>query len=142
MENWIIYGLLASFCFSVQAVLYKVVYQKSNYTPYFSSFIFGFGILLAFFIFLFFKHGFNFEWKSASLLLISGIIWGIGFIAVAVAIAQKADLARLVPIINTNTLLTVFIGITFLKEIPDASQMWRVIGGAVLIVAGAVLVSI
>ena len=65
-----------------------------------------------------------------------------GIIAVVIAISQKADVARLAPIYNTNTILAVLMGIIFLKEIPDVSQMIRVIGGAVLIVIGAILVSI
>ncbi len=142
MENWIIYGLIASVCFAVQTIIYKVAFQKGTSTPYYASFIFAVGILLTFAVFLLFKPNFSFEWKSSGLLLISGIIWAVGFIAVAIAIAQKADIARLAPIYNTNTLLAVFMGIVFLKEIPDTSQMFRVIAGAVLIVLGAVLVSI
>ena len=46
------------------------------------------------------------------------------------------------PIFNANTLVTVMLGIIFLHEIPNTSQMLRVIAGAVLIVIGAVLVSI
>ena len=67
---------------------------------------------------------------------------GIGFLAVAVAIAQKADVARLAPIYNANTIIAVLLGIIFLKEIPNASQIFRVVAGAVLIVIGAVLVSV
>jgi len=93
-------------------------------------------------VFLLFKPSFDFEWKSSSIALIAGITWGLGFLAVAVAIAQKADIARLAPIYNTNTLLAVLLGIIFLKEIPNASQIFRVIAGAVLIVIGSILVSI
>ena len=142
MENWIIYGLIASLCFAVQTVIYKVAFQKGTSTPYYASFIFAVGIILTFAVFMLFKPDFQFQWKSSSWLLVSGIIWAIGFLAVAVAIAEKADVARLAPIYNTNTLLAVLMGIIFLKEIPDTSQMFRVISGAVLIVIGSILVSI
>lgn len=89
-----------------------------------------------------FKPSFEFEWKSSGLALIAGVIWGLGFIAIAIAISQKADVARLAPIYNTNTILAVLIAIIFLKEIPDVSQMFRIIAGAVLIVVGAILVSV
>ena len=88
------------------------------------------------------KPSFDFEWKSSGLALIAGIIWSVGFLAIAIAISQKADIARLAPIYNTNTLIAVLLGIIFLKEIPDASSIFRIIGGAVLIVVGAVLVSL
>ena len=142
MPNWIVYGIIAAVCFGVQTALYKAAYQKSNFTPYYGSFVFALGIVLIFGVFLLFKPDFSFELKPNAILFISGIIWGLGFLAIAVAIAQKADVARLAPIYNTNTIITVLLGIIFLKEIPDASQMFRVIAGAVLIVAGAVLVSV
>ena len=142
MQNWVIYGLIAAVCFGVQTIIYKVAYQKSSFSPYYGSFIFALGIILIFAVFLLFKPSFEFEWKSSSLLFISGIIWGIGFLMVAIAITQKADVARLAPIYNTNTLIAVLLGILLLREIPDASQIFRVISGAVLIVVGAILVSI
>ena len=92
--------------------------------------------------YLLFKPSFEFEWKSSSLALVAGMIWGLGFLAVAVAIARGGDVARLAPIYNTNTILAVFMAIIFLKEIPDVSQMFRVIAGAVLIVIGSILVSV
>ena len=89
--------------------------------------MFGLGIALVCGLFLLFKPSFDFEWKSSSLALIAGMIWGLGFIAVAIALAQKADVARLAPIYNTNTILAVLMGIIFLHEIPDVSHMFRII---------------
>ena len=74
--------------------------------------------------------------------IIAGAVWAVGMIAVAIAISQKADVARLAPIYNVNTILAALMGIIFLKEIPDVSQMIRVIGGAVLVVIGAIMVSV
>ncbi|MEK6891982.1 MAG: GRP family sugar transporter, partial [Nanoarchaeota archaeon] len=106
------------------------------------SFLVALGIIVIFGVVLLFKPGINFDWKSNGLLFVSGLIWGIGFLAVAIAISQNADIARLAPIYNTNTLITVLLGILILKEVPDATNMFRVISGAVLIVVGAILVSI
>jgi len=142
MQNWILYGIIASFFFALNTIIYKIAYQKGNFSPYYGTFIFGLGVVFIFGVFLLFKPSFDFEWKSSSIALIAGITWGLGFLAVAVAIAQKADIARLAPIYNTNTLLAVLLGIIFLKEIPNASQIFRVIAGAVLIVIGSILVSI
>ena len=51
-------------------------------------------------------------------------------------------MSQLAPIYNANTIIAVILGIILLKEIPNASQMIRIIIGAVMIVVGAVLVSI
>ncbi|MBS3114178.1 EamA family transporter [Candidatus Woesearchaeota archaeon] len=142
MPNWIVYGIIASVFFALNTILYKVAAQKGNFSPYYGSFMFGLGVVLIFGLFLLFKPSFEFELKSSSLALIAGMIWGLGFLAIAVAIAQKADIARLAPIYNTNTILAVLMAIIFLKEIPDVSQVYRIIAGAVLIVIGAILVSV
>ena len=140
--NWIAYGLIAAVCFGVNGIVYKMAQQRGNFSPYHGVFIFGLGILAVFSLVYMFNFDSNFEWKSSGLLFLSGIIWAVGMLAVAIAIYQKADLARLAPIYNINTLVTVFLGIIFLKEIPDLSSMVRVISGAVLIVVGAIMVSI
>src|SRR3989338_7399261 len=140
--NWIAYGLIAALCFGVNGIIYKLAQQKGNFSPSHGVFVFGLGILAVFGLFFMFNFDSDFEWKSSGLLLISGVIWAFGMLAVAIAIYQKADLARLAPIYNINTLVTVLLGIIFLKEIPDLSNMIRIISGAVLIVVGAVMVSI
>ena len=142
MENWVYYGLFAALVFGINTVIYKFAQQKGNMSPYYGSFLMGLGIVIVFGVFMLFNRNFEFEWKSSSLALGAGMLWAIGFLAVAIAISQKADVSRLAPIYNTNTLVAVVLGIIFLKEIPDASQMIRVISGALLIVGGAVLVSI
>jgi transporter family protein len=142
MESWVFYGIAASVFFAVNTIVYKVAAQKGNFSPYFGSFVFGLGIVLLFGLFFIFRPGFSFEWKSSSLALIAGVIWGLGFLAIAIAISKGGNVSQLAPIYNTNTILAVLLGIIFLKEIPDVSQVYRIIGGAVLIVAGSVLVSI
>ena len=142
MENWIFYGIIAAVCFGLNTVIYEIASQKSSFSPYYGSFVFALGIILAFGLFLLLKPSNDFEWESTSLLVIAGVIWAVGFIAIAIAISQKADISRLAPIYNTNTLIAVLLGIFLLREIPNAAQMIKVIAGAVLIVIGAVLVSI
>ena len=142
MANLIVYGLIAAFFFAVNTIIYKIAQQKGNFSPYYGILMFGIGITIVSVVFFLFKPSFEFEWKSSGLAIIAGAVWAIGMIMVAIAISQKADVARLAPIYNTNTILAVLMGIIFLKEIPDASQMLRVIAGAVLVVVGAILVSI
>lgn len=142
MVNWIVYGIIAAIFFAVNTIVYKVAAQKGNFSPYYGSFMFALGVVLVCGIFLLFKPSFDFEFKSSSLALAAGMIWGLGLLAIAVAISQKADVARLAPIYNTNTILAVLLAIIFLKEIPDVSQIIRIIAGAVLIVVGAILVSV
>src|SRR3989344_74263 len=140
--NWIAYGLIAAFFFALNTILYKIAQQKGNFSPYYGVLMFGIGVMIVAGAFFLSNPSFEFEWKSSGLAIIAGAVWAIGMIAVAIAISQKADVARLAPIYNINTILAVLMGIIFLNEIPDMSQMIRIISGAVLIVVGAVMVSI
>lgn len=57
------------------------------------------------------------------------------------ALVNKADVSRLVPIFNTNTLVAVALGMILLKELPAGTEKIKVVIGAILIVVGGVLVS-
>ena len=142
MQSWVFYGIIAAICFGVNTILYKIASQKGNFSPAFGSLVFGIGILIAFLVYFFAKPSLQFEWKSTTLAIVAGIIWAIGFLAIAIAISQKGEVARLAPLYNANTIIAVVLGIVLLKEVPDMSQMVRVIAGAVMIVIGAVLVSV
>ena len=143
MENWVIYGLIASLCFGSNIILYKIATTKGQgLNPYVAALSFSAGIFLFFLITLFIKNAkFNSNWNGITFTLISGIIWAIGFLAITLAISKNADVSRLVPLINTNTLIAVLLGILFLKEIPTGTAIFKVISGSVLIVIGAILVS-
>ena len=142
MENWIIQGIIAAVFFGINTVIFKIAIQKGNLNPAYASLAYGVGILITFLIYFFINPTWQFEWKSTSIAVFAGILWAIGLIAVTIAISQKGNIAQLAPIYNTNTIITVILGIILLKEIPDMSQMIRIIIGAFMIVAGAVLVAI
>ncbi|MBS3105618.1 EamA family transporter [Candidatus Woesearchaeota archaeon] len=142
MQSWVFYGIVAAICFGINTILYKIASQKGNFSPAFGSLVFGIGILIAFLVYFFAKPSLQFEWKSTILAIAAGIIWAIGFLAIAIAISQKGEVAKLAPLYNANTIIAVILGIVLLKEVPDMSQMWRVVAGAVMIVVRAVLVSV
>ncbi|MBL7055186.1 EamA family transporter [Candidatus Woesearchaeota archaeon] len=143
MENWVIYGLIASLCFGINAVIYKVAATRGQgINPYLGVFSVGLGVFLFFsLVYLIKSPKFIPNWTGLTLALIAGIVWAAGFLMITLAIANKADISRLAPIYNTNTLIAVLLGMIFLKELPAGSEIIKVISGAVLIVIGAVLVS-
>ena len=142
MENWVFYGMVSAVCFGVNTVLYKYANQKSAFSPYYGSFVFALGVVFVFGILLMFKPSNDFELKTTSLIFIAGTIWAIGFLAIALALSKGFAISKLAPIYNTNTIIAVLLGIFLLKEIPNSTQVFKIIGGAILIVAGAILVSI
>ncbi|MFA5013182.1 MAG: hypothetical protein WC520_01320 [Candidatus Paceibacterota bacterium] len=73
--------------------------------------------------------------------LLQGLFWGGGMVATFLAFNSGADASRLAPIYNTNTLVSVFLGLAFLHELPAPDQRFKVVSGALLIVVGSILVS-
>lgn len=73
--------------------------------------------------------------------IMQGFLWGTGMICTFLAFSGGADASKLVPIYNTNTLVSVFLGLIFLHELPAPDQRIKVISGALLIVIGSILVS-
>ena len=143
VESWIIYGLLASLFFGINAIVYKVAAVNSNMNMFLSIVFYGIGILLTFIVIYLVKFSpspVSFKWTG--LMILAGVIWALAFLMVAIAISHGADLAKLSPIYNTNTLITVILGIVLLREIPSAAASLRVILGAVLIIIGSVLVAV
>lgn len=143
VESWIVYGLLASLFFGTNAVVYKYAAVNGSLNPFYASVFFGAGIFLSFLVAYLFKFSApttNFKWLGIA--LFAGVLWGLGFIMIAIAVSKGFDIAKLAPIYNTNTLITIILGIVLLKELPSAAAMWKVIIGAAFIVVGALIVSI
>jgi uncharacterized membrane protein len=57
------------------------------------------------------------------------------------AIGTGADVSRLVPIYNCNTLIAVLAGILVLHEMPDFAGAVKLLIGSALIIAGGILVA-
>ena len=142
MESWILYGIIAAIFFGINTIIFKIAIQKGNLNPGYASLFFGIGILIVFLLYYLINPSWQFEWKSTSLAVIAGMTWAIGGLALAIALFRKGNVAQLAPIYNANTIIAVILGIILLKEIPNASQMVRIIIGSVMVVVGAVLVSV
>ena len=145
MQDWIIYGILASLFWGSFIVSTKVATDEkyfginSNYVPIFM--LVGIGAVFIGSL----VHSGNFAMPASRLgigfAIFAGVLWGLGMIVSIKAIAIGAPVAKLTPIYNTNTLVAVFLGAVLLHELPSSAAMIKVIIGSILIVIGAVLVS-
>lgn len=144
LENWIFYGLAAAVCFGINTVLYKISVTKgSGLNPFIAILSVAAGIFL-FFLIASIKHlpSFNSNWQNVAIAFASGIIWAAGMLMIVLAISHNVPIAKLAPLFNTNTIITVCLGLFLLKEIPSAAGVVKVIAGTILIVAGAIVVSL
>ena len=118
MENWLALGLIAAVAYSISGLTTKIVLDKKYLGLEATSVL------------------------EAAVGIAVGFFWALGSLVVYYALIKGADVSRMAPIYNMNTLLVVLGGIFLLHELPDKSQALRVAAGAILITAGGILVSI
>lgn len=148
MENWLVLGLLASLCFGTYAVIAKVV-TSQNYFGLSSNsasllMLVGIAIVFGAYFIMGGKIEFSLD-KPVPLALgiVVGVLWASGMVFSFIATSQGADVSKLVPIYNTNTLVAVVLGLILLKEAPADAVGWlKVVGGAILIVLGGIVISL
>ena len=143
-ENWIFLGLGAALFFGIGAVMTKIAIGEKFFGMDPRAFglltVLGVAIVLAGY---FFTSPTSIPTNPTFLGIGigAGIIYGLGQVLVLIAIKNNANIAQLAPIYNINTLIAVILGIFLLSEIPSQTQAVKVLIGAILITAGAVLVS-
>jgi uncharacterized membrane protein len=145
MRSWVAYSLLAMLAWGSYIVVAKIATAEKycGLSPRLSALLMYGGIGVAFMLYWLSASGQGRGLTPASTVagLSAGFLWGLGMIFSLRAIEAGADVARLAPIYNCNTLVAVLLGILVLREIGDASQILRVVSGSVLIVLGGILVA-
>ncbi len=146
METWVTLGILTAIAFGISTVLNKLA-SSPNYfgiEPRAAGLFVGIGIAATFALYFLLSGGFSMPSNNAGIgtALAAGVFWAVGTLLVLAAFAGGADASKLTPIFNMNTLVVVGLSIVLLHELPQGEQMLRVVGGAILIVLGGILVSI
>jgi len=135
--NWFAYTLLAAVLLGIYNFLQRFI-DKSLL----ASVLIGIGAGLAvtgLVIGLLGKKAWSVISSQTGLAVIIGLILGIAIFLINKAFADpKGTVAKIVPLMNTNTLVAVFLGLIILKEYQTVSIV-RVLVGALLIVAGGVV---
>lgn len=146
VESWILIGLFASLMFGSSAIAMKMATSPKFFglQPALVGIGASIGLALVFFayFFLFTDAKIQNNPIGLGLSVLIGILWALGNLGLFIALKNGADIARMTPLYNTNTLIAVVLGIFLLHELPNPTQSIKVVVGAVLIVVGAVLVSI
>ena len=149
---WIFYGLLAATSFGIAAIFQKLAARPgSALSSAWEVLVFQgiatvaiglLGVLIT-------KQAFSMKEKDAYMwALLTGTALAIGalfiFMTYTTAKDTNADASRIQALINTNTLIAVILGLLVLKEythLHTVGDWTRLILGAVLVVAGGILVS-
>lgn len=144
IKKWILFGIIASLAWGMYALLLKLAVSPEYYNnaPYISFLSMSMGIqMISLLVIVRNKDMIRFFKVKLIIPFVSGVIWAIGMFAVIFALYNlQADVSRLVPLYNTNTIVATLLGIIFLHEVPN--QKLIVITGALLIIIGGSIVSI
>ncbi|MCX6775983.1 MAG: GRP family sugar transporter [Candidatus Micrarchaeota archaeon] len=146
METWILYGVIAALLFGTYVVVSKVVTSEKYFglNIHAAVFLMLIGIAIVFLLYSFSggvpKLANN--PTTLALAILAGVLWAAGMIITYIALNSGADVTRLTPVYNTNTLVAVTLGIILLGELPGSTEKIKVIVGAILIVIGGILVSV
>jgi len=145
MEEWIIYGLLTALLMGIFPVFFKVLANPrylgvSTQTIAILTWV-GSGIV---FVGYFLYSGEPLPKNNTAIIvgLLTGVILGLSLLFRIIAIGFGADVAKFVPLYNTNALVAVILGIIILHELPESSEAIRVVVGAIFIIMGGILVSL
>jgi uncharacterized membrane protein len=144
MDQWVLFGIIAAICFGASALFAKVALsdKHANMSVAVVALLTGIGImgimLLTFFAT---NKGESLTPTQIGLGLLIGVLWAIGNVFIIYALKNGADLSRMAPLYNTNTLIAVFLSIILLKELPNSSDALRVIFGAIMIFIGGILIT-
>ncbi|MBN2517550.1 MAG: EamA family transporter [Candidatus Altiarchaeota archaeon] len=147
MEDWIILGIIASLCFGASAVVGKVALSKEYLgVPVGIAAVFsliGIAVVFGMFYLIVPKVA---EAPLTNLGILAalgiGLLWATGQVAIYYALSKGAEVSRLTPIFNTNTLVAIFLAMILLHELPNAGDAVRVVIGAIMIITGAIMVII
>lgn len=146
MEKWLMFGLLASLCYGTYVIFQKVATSDKYFGMSSSAYL----LLMLIGLAVVFIGSALVDRSTLALpsnpyalavAIGAGILAGIGILSVTLALSGGANVAQLVPIFNSNTLVAVILGIIFLHELPNPSGQAKIIAGALLIVIGGILVS-
>ncbi|OGK26526.1 hypothetical protein A2954_00995 [Candidatus Roizmanbacteria bacterium RIFCSPLOWO2_01_FULL_37_12] len=137
--SWYVYGLLASLFLGIYNFLYGLLDKKLQISTILIGI--GTGIILTGIIYAVIVRKnifeFNANWWLPSVI---GLTIGIAIIFVIKSFSDpKVKVSQLVPLINTNTLFSVTLGLIIFKEYQSVSLI-KVLLGTLLILLGAIVI--
>ncbi len=134
------YAILATICWGSYIVVAKVASSQKycSVPPRWTTLLMGAGILAVFALYWRFAAAAPFRANALSVAASvgAGVLWATGMVFAILALRGGAEVSRLVPIYNANTLVALLLAVTVLREIPEARDILRVGLGSVLVVAG------
>ena len=145
MGGWILLAVLASIFWGIYALLAKLATGPTHgaLTSRVATFYLMLGILAAFIPFSLWGGVRSLAGQASPRIIAfgAGLAWAFGMLCMFGAFQRGADISRAAPIYNTNTLLSIILGIVILREAQNSADVVRLLLAGVLVTVGVFLVA-
>jgi drug/metabolite transporter (DMT)-like permease len=146
--SWVFYGLMASLIFGAYAIPLKYLSGRKYLDASLGTAMISmaFGLLIGYLLLaVLSKAEIRGDLANPKIWvagLVIGLLHATGIFFVLTGLKMPdVNIAQMVSVFNTNTLVSFILAIIVFKELPNSGDLLRCFVGAVLIVCGAVLVS-
>lgn len=134
-------GALPACLWAITAVLQKLSAQDGlgpgPFLAAFGAMVLAVGLVLSALL----RGTSDVSWRGLGYALAAGLTYGIATGSISYALLRfGVPISKLAPILGCNVLVTVLIGVCLLGEGADL-DVWKVVGGTVIVLGGLVLVT-
>jgi len=143
IAQWALYAITASAAFGISAIPIRMALSKAAASSELILLTSAIGSLVGALIYLFITGNEGIQIDRCSVLCgaVSGLIGIIGSISVIKALGSPSStVANVMSLVNTNLLFTVIFSLVLLGEVPEGMSMMKTLVGALLILAGSVVI--
>jgi|GEM_PF-4641869 len=143
IAQWALYAITASAAFGVSAIPIRMALSKAAASSEVILLTSTIGSLAGALIYLFITGNGSLQMDRGSVMygVVSGLIGIIGSISVIKALSSPSStVPNVMSLVNTNLLFTVIFSVALLGEMPEGMNMMKTLVGAVLILAGSVVI--
>lgn len=143
IAQWALYAMLASAAFGVSAIPIKMALSKAAASAEVILLTSSIGSLAGTLIYLFITGNGSLQMDRSSVMygVVSGLIGIIGSISVIKALGSPSStVPNVMSLVNTNVLFTLIFSLALLGEMPEGMKIMKTLAGAVLILAGSVVI--
>ncbi len=134
--GYLLGGIIPALLLGIYSVLQKVS-TKQGISPGMLMVVMGLNIMIVGFVYCFVSKEYAVTIRSGLSASITGIVWGIATVLIAVALAKyNVAISKLVPLFNMNTLVAVCLGLIVFSEWKNVHVLQLAVASVLIIIGG------
>ncbi len=134
--GYLLGGIIPALLLGIYSVLQKFS-TKQGISPGMLMVVMGLNIMIVGFVYCFVSKEYTVTIRSGLSASITGIVWGIATVLIAVALAKyNVAISKLVPLFNMNTLVAVCLGLIVFSEWKNVHVLQLAVASVLIIIGG------